>query len=98
DAVEHARADDAAGAPDRSDLAEVETPAVLRAGRTHLLEALRIGDDLGCVERVADGVEVCRAGLLRRKLGMREQGFRPGAKVPPAREGAGVDRFGDRGD
>ena len=46
DAVEHASADDAAAAPDRRDLAKIEAPAVLRARGGHLLEALRISDDL----------------------------------------------------
>ena len=51
DAVEHAGADDAAGGPDRGDLAQIEAPAILRAGDRHLLEALLVGDDLGRGER-----------------------------------------------
>ena len=67
-------------------------------GDAHLLETLLVGDDLGGVERVADRLDVRRRGLARRALRMREEGLRLGAQLPPARQRAGVYRFGDRGD
>ncbi|MNU73105.1 hypothetical protein D3C71_625820 [compost metagenome] len=52
DAVQKARADDAAAAPDRGDAAQVELPAFLLAHGLDQVEALRVADDLRGVERV----------------------------------------------
>src|SRR5256714_1704331 len=52
DPVEEAPPDDAATAPDLGGGAQVDVPAALAGRRPHLLEALRVGHDLGRVERV----------------------------------------------
>src|ERR1700726_2939883 len=58
DSIEEASPYDAAAAPNGGDLAKAEIPAIVFRGCRHLLEALRIGDDLGGIERVADCVDV----------------------------------------
>src|SRR5215469_16975849 len=95
DPVKEAGSDDAPATPDGGDLAEPQIPGVFFGSRGHLLEALSISDDLGGVERVANGVDV--AGLrLAAGSGLARQlllGF--GAEGALARENAGVNGFGD---
>ena len=66
-------------------------------GRRHLLEALRIGDDLGGVERVADGVDIGLAAACCGRGRVRRTASRPRRAACGGREGAGEDRLGDRG-
>src|SRR6185295_5091662 len=54
DAVQEAGPDDAATAPDAGHGAAVDVPAELRARRGDLVEALRVGDDLGRVQLEPD--------------------------------------------
>ena len=54
DPVEELRADDAAAAPDGGQVARGDAPVVLGAAGLDLVEALRVGDDLRRVERLAD--------------------------------------------
>ena len=53
DAIEKLRANDATAAPDGGDVAEVQIPVVLLAGRAEQFHSLRVGDDLRGVKRVA---------------------------------------------
>ena len=53
DPVEELRPDDAAAAPDGGHVAGRDAPVVFGAARLDLVEALRIGDDLRGVQRLA---------------------------------------------
>ena len=69
DAVQEARADDAAAAPDGGDLREVEIPVLFLAHRGDEVEALGVGNDLRSVECVVDFFH--ERGLLRRDFRLR---------------------------
>src|SRR5713226_2475941 len=97
DPVEEGGPDDAAAAPDGSDPAEVEVPAVLAAADVHHVPALRVGDQLGRVQGLLD--------LVGELGGLAGGGVpRPGqvaaglAQAGVAGQRAGEDRLGDAAD
>jgi hypothetical protein len=51
------RSDDAPGAPNLRDLSHVDVPAALLAGRSDLVKALGVRDDLARPKSVADVVD-----------------------------------------
>ena len=65
--------------------------------RRHLLEALRVGDDLRGVERVAHGADRGGVRLSRRRRPRPDLPLQLRAPVALGREGAGVYRLGDGG-
>ena len=79
-------------------IAEVELPALRLRGRRHLLEALRVGDDLGGVERLAHVVDQ-RAVGARVLAGRRPAELRRRRRALVAERGqaAREHRLGDRG-
>ena len=92
------RADDATAAPDGGDVAEVQVPIELAAGRAEQFHALGVGDDLRGVERVAHGVDqlVAIAGeFLDLRLRQNFRGRDP--LVFPRGNDARFDRGVDRG-
>src|SRR5215213_6266745 len=97
DAVEEARADDAAAAPDRRHRAEVELPALGLRGRRHLLEALGVGDDLRGIERLAHVVDERAVGTVALAgLGTREPRGRRRALLAQGGQGAREHGLRDR--
>ena len=99
DAVEELGADDAAAAPDGRHVAGGEVPAVLRAARLDLVEALRVRDDLRRVQRLPDVL----GELARRRWAVspRSPGRQPGGGLALGdRSGqrAGEHGLGDAGD
>ena len=83
DAVQEARADDAAATPDRRHRAEVDLPPLLVRGGRHLGEPLRVGDDLRRVQRVLEVVgELFVAGAGRVGVRPSQHGRRRGRARP----------------
>ena len=93
DPVQEAGADDAAAAPDLGQLAHLEVPVVGARGRGHLLEALRVGDDLRGVQRGADVVDERLGRAARLRAGEHAGGV--AALVAQVGERASEDRLGD---
>ena len=56
DAIQKLCPNDATAAPDGGDVAEVQVPIVLFAGRAQQFHSLRVGNDLGGVKSVAHGI------------------------------------------
>jgi hypothetical protein len=97
DAVQEPGADDAAAAPDRGHRARVDAPVVLGAARLDLVEALRVGDDLGGVQgllhRVGEaGADDGGAGRARQPLRRLPQRGVPGDRPGEHRLGDAADR------
>ena len=98
DAVEHAGADDAAAAPDRRDLAEVQVPPIQFARRAH--HARNLGRRRRSWPRRAraDRLQVGSADRERRLPRMRKRFCDGETQIAPRRKRARIDRLGDRGD
>ena len=98
DLAQEGRADDAAGAPHQGDAAVVEIPVVLLGGLAQQHETLRVGDDLGGQQRLADVLDEGLPVAVELELRPAEDLRSRHALVLHGAQAAGINRFADQRD